>query len=233
MSPREQDELDFANTNASVPVREGDPDKWLADHNRHKPPRPHVRPLPDRRGSSSRTEGGGRSETSGYSSSFGTEPGSKPASLDPYLSEPTTHAKIGDPDSDDEVEVGSQGAQGARGEQPRNSEREHRSDVQEHDFGGESARSAGHGGHSRTRTDQSRQLNPNESRYESAARYAGSTSPSDRSYIMTSRFEHQVTADGEHIVLTGREGDLQRCEDEVSLLIDSLGAEEGAKCAHF
>lgn len=217
MSPREQDELDFANTNASVPVREGDPDKWLTDHNRHKATRPNVRPLPDRRGSSSRTEGGGRSETSGYSSSFGTEPGSKPASLDPYLSEPTTHAKIGDPDSDDEVEEDNQEARRMHGERPKDSDRELRSDVQEHDFGGESARSAGREGDRRTRTDQSRQLNPNESRYESAARDAGSTSPSDRSYIMTSRFEHQVTADGEHIVLTGREGELQRCEDEVSL----------------
>ncbi|TKA54005.1 hypothetical protein B0A53_03287 [Rhodotorula sp. CCFEE 5036] len=188
MSPREQDELDFANANASVPAREGDSDKWLTDHNRHNATRPHVRPLPDRRGSSSRTEGGGRSETSGYSSSFGTEPGSKPASLDPYLSEPTTHAKIGDPDSDDEVEEDNQGAQGMHGEQQsKDRHREHRSDVQEHDFGGESARSAGHEGDRRTRTDQSRQLNPNESRYE---------------------------RDGEHIVLTGREGELQRCEDE-------------------
>jgi hypothetical protein len=230
MSPREQDELDFANANASVPAREGDSDKWLTDHNRHNATRPHVRPLPDRRGSSSRTEGGGRSETSGYSSSFGTEPGSKPASLDPYLSEPTTHAKIGDPDSDDEVEEDNQGAQGMHGEQQsKDRHREHRSDVQEHDFGGESARSAGHEGDRRTRTDQSRQLNPNESRYESAARDAGSASPSDRSYIMTSRFEHQVTGDGEHIVLTGREGELQRCEDEVSLL-NRLAWDGGPKC---
>lgn len=227
MSPREQDELDFATNNGSVPAQEGDSEKWLTDHSGHKATRPNVRPLPDRRGSSSRTEGGGRSETSGYSSSFGTEPGSKPASLDPYLSEPTTHAKIGDPDSDDEVEKGNQRAQGMQGGQSKDNDRRPRSDVQEHDFG-EGPRSAGREGDRRTRTDQSRQLNPNESRYESAARQAGSTTPSDQSYIMTSRFEHQVTADGEHIVLTGREGELQRCEDEVSLSSHSDRVEDAS-----
>lgn len=34
-------------------------------------------------------------------------------------------------------------------------------------------------------------------------------------YVLTTRFEHAATADGDFI-LTGRDGKLQRCEDEVS-----------------
>lgn len=38
---------------------------------------------------------------------------------------------------------------------------------------------------------------------------------SERQYAFTSRFEHETTADGEHLVITGREGKITRCEDEV------------------
>ena len=37
----------------------------------------------------------------------------------------------------------------------------------------------------------------------------------EESYFLTARFEHAATADGDYI-LTGRDGNLQKCEDEVS-----------------
>lgn len=39
---------------------------------------------------------------------------------------------------------------------------------------------------------------------------------------LTTRFEHSVGEDGTHLVLTGRDGELQRCEDEVRLCVPSL-----------
>ncbi|BGP57501.1 hypothetical protein JCM8202v2_005145 [Rhodotorula sphaerocarpa] len=208
-SPREQDEegLDFGTQSFSVPIRDagramkqgGMADTKSATSKRS---RPDIRPLPDRGNSSDLTEGGGRSETSGYSS-FETQSDAKPPSLDPFLPEPTTHAKIGDPDSDDDAPMEGLSS-GRAGSGPR-------SDVQEHDF---EEGTTGLGLSSTRRTGASRMLNPNETRYENAARGAGSTAGSNQSYVMTSRFEHKVTDDGEHLILTGREGELQRCEDE-------------------
>lgn len=81
---------------------------------------------------------------------------SKPASLDPYLDQPTTHEKYDD------------------------------------DRGG-----GGQGDTASTTQD-------------------GSMS-SDKLFHMTTRFEHKVGDDGEHLVVTGRNAQIQRCEDEVSL----------------
>lgn len=44
---------------------------------------------------------------------------------------------------------------------------------------------------------------------------SGST---EKPLILTTRFEHEVTDSGESLVLTGREGHLERCEDEVRFL---------------
>lgn len=44
---------------------------------------------------------------------------------------------------------------------------------------------------------------------------SGSSVVSNLEQLMTVRFEHQETDDG-HMIITGHEGQLQRCEDEVS-----------------
>lgn len=76
--------------------------------------------------------------------------GSKPASLDPYLDQPTTHARY----QDNEI--------------------------------------------------------------EKASTAGGESLSSDKLFHMTTRFEHKVGEDGEHLVVTGRNAQIQRCEDEVS-----------------
>lgn len=43
-----------------------------------------------------------------------------------------------------------------------------------------------------------------------------SKNPSSNSYPLTTRFSHTVTVDGSNLVVTGRDGKLERCEDEVS-----------------
>ncbi|BGP34373.1 hypothetical protein JCM10296v2_006192 [Rhodotorula toruloides] len=134
------------------------------------------------RRTSSRTEGAASSTESPGASDV------KPPSLDPYLSAPTTHAKIGDPDSDEEDD----------GEdEVHNAETE--SNVQQRDFGDET--NDGRGG----------RLQTSAPREEGGSSYTGG---SDKPMLMTSRFEHQVTEDGQILVLTGREGQLERCEDE-------------------
>lgn len=49
-----------------------------------------------------------------------------------------------------------------------------------------------------------------------------SDNPSPTSYPLTTRFSHTVTVDGSNLVVTGRDGKLERCEDEVSDLLLSL-----------
>lgn len=49
-----------------------------------------------------------------------------------------------------------------------------------------------------------------------SASRAGTASVASLQYL-TTRFEHTVGEDGTHLVLTGRDGELQRCEDEVLL----------------
>ncbi|BGP26717.1 hypothetical protein JCM10295v2_005674 [Rhodotorula toruloides] len=134
------------------------------------------------RRSSSLTEGAASNAESPAASEV------KPPSLDPYLSEPTTHAKVGDPDSDDEED--------GEGD-VHNAETE--SNVQQRDFGDET--NGGRSGRVQTSTP----------RDEGGSSYTGG---SDKPMLMTSRFEHRVTEDGQILVLTGREGQLERCEDE-------------------
>lgn len=47
---------------------------------------------------------------------------------------------------------------------------------------------------------------------------SGNDTPTDTNesinLVMTSRFEHKIGDDGQHLILTGREGPLQNCEDE-------------------
>lgn len=77
--------------------------------------------------------------------------GAKPASLDPFLSEPTTHARAEVPEA--EAEEGASSAGGSR--------------------------------------------------------------QSDLQLFMSERFEHQEGEDGDHYIVTGRNGQIERCEDEV------------------
>ncbi|BGP50676.1 hypothetical protein JCM10450v2_006601 [Rhodotorula kratochvilovae] len=175
------------------------------------PPRPHPhshlsndgsrstssaggdRPCGPRR-TSSRTEGGDSGQTLGTPSSHASSD-HKPPSLDPFLPEPTTHAKIGDPDSDDEVY--DEGASHSRGGE---------SMVQEQDF-------AESGALSHERSHQSSQEEKERDGGSASTSMTGGSAGS-RPLHMTSRFEHQVGQDGQHLVLTGREGLLERCEDE-------------------
>lgn len=154
------------------------------------------RPVLDRRNSSGKTPtandvAAGKDPSTPSPAASSTE---NPPSLDPYLPEPTTHAKIGDPDSDDE---GSQDGD----------KRDRMSQVQERDFadkdGTGGKRPAGHA-----------RDNVGDDSQETQSRSASSAS--SRPLILTSRFEHQVTDDGEILILTGREGQLMNCEDEVS-----------------
>lgn len=162
---------------------------------------PVERPNLQRRNSSSQTPTGPETNGNGRHSRRPPSHASsqeKPESLDPYLPEPTTHAKIGDPDSDDE------GA--AEKEEVKESSR-----VQEHDFGDEADSGA------RMRPVKTK-VNFDEREPASTETPSRSSSASSRPLILTSRFEHQVTEDGEILILTGREGQLMTCEDEVSLL---------------
>ncbi|GAA5912180.1 uncharacterized protein JCM6883_000588 [Sporobolomyces salmoneus] len=153
-----------------------------------------TRPPLERRNSSGRTqtnnvEGQNHEEADSPPSSSV----SKPRSLDPYLSEPTTHAKIGDPDTDEE------------GSQEGSKNLEDLSQVQERDFGDEETKGE----------PQPIEEPHNHAELESLETKSRSTSAaSSRPLILTSRFEHQVTEDGEILILTGREGQLMRCEDE-------------------
>ncbi|GAA5836366.1 hypothetical protein JCM9279_000365 [Rhodotorula babjevae] len=142
---------------------------------------------PRRRSSRTENGGGGSQQTVGTPSSH-TSSDLKPASLDPFLSEPTTHAKIGDPDSDDD-EYDHEDDSG-----------EPSSKVQEQDFGDP--------------TSTRRTKSPEPRSAPLSTTLTGDSSGSDRPILMTSRFEHTVTADGQHLVITGREGALERCEDE-------------------
>ena len=45
---------------------------------------------------------------------------------------------------------------------------------------------------------------------------ATDTLPSEGAFQFSSRFEHQIDEAGQHLIITGRDGVLQKCEDEVS-----------------
>ncbi|GAA5917845.1 hypothetical protein JCM5296_005723 [Sporobolomyces johnsonii] len=121
----------------------------------------------------------------------------KPPSLDPFLSERTTHAKEGDPDSDEEV----------LGEEDDAAESV--SNVQVRDFAGGDKDSGGR----RTQGDQPKGVEGVLSDRASTSR-TGESSAGSKPIVMTSRFEHQISDDGAILVLTGREGELMNCEDE-------------------
>ncbi|GAA5932099.1 uncharacterized protein JCM15063_001119 [Sporobolomyces koalae] len=163
------------------------------------------RPSPPRRNSSGQTPTGAIDTTGDKDSTSSRNASDHPsslASLDPYLPEPTTHAKLGDPDSEaedapDDTEIC---------DQKRATRLEQSSDVQERDF----ADKAAFGAEMRpvgTKVNLPR---------EAASTDTGSRSSatSNRPLILTSRFEHQITEDGKVVVLTGREGQLLTCEDE-------------------
>lgn len=157
------------------------------------------RPNLQRRNSSSQTPTGPESNGNGRHSHRSPSHASsqdKPESLDPYLPEPTTHARIGDPDSDDEEAV-------------EKEEIKQSSQVQEHDFGDE-------GDNGAKMRPVKNKVNYDEREPASTETPSRSSSASSRPLILTSRFEHQVTEDGEILILTGREGQLMTCEDEVS-----------------
>jgi hypothetical protein len=152
----------------------------------------------DRRNSSGRTPTANGDNLSVENPDSSPAPSSvePPPSLDPYLSEPTTHAKIGDPDSDEEGE---------------DEEAKAASRVQERDFG-----AVDETGKPRP-VDNTRNEQNEEDSMETHSR--STSSASSRPLILTSRFEHQVTEGGEILILTGREGQLMTCEDEVSRTI--------------
>lgn len=155
------------------------------------------RPNLQRRNSSSQTPTGPESNGNGRHSHRSPSHASsqdKPESLDPYLPEPTTHARIGDPDSDDEEAV-------------EKEEIKQSSQVQEHDFGDE-------GDNGAKMRPVKNKVNYDEREPASTETPSRSSSASSRPLILTSRFEHQVTEDGEILILTGREGQLMTCEDE-------------------
>lgn len=45
----------------------------------------------------------------------------------------------------------------------------------------------------------------------------GKSSVNSDKLLMTTRFEHEVGENGENFVITGRHGQIEQCEDEVSL----------------
>ncbi|GAA5911258.1 hypothetical protein JCM6882_004078 [Rhodosporidiobolus microsporus] len=149
------------------------------------------------RGSSSRTAGA-RSGASGGSRDAPSQVSSdaKPPSLDPFLSEPTTHAKHDDPPSSDEEE---------RGGLDDDDVDDAASQVQEHDFVEDDVERL-------RRKQQEEQEGGNRVAAEGAS--TSMTGASDKPLLMTTRFEHQITEGGDILVLTGREGELERCEDE-------------------
>ncbi|GAA6008926.1 uncharacterized protein JCM10292_006565 [Rhodotorula paludigena] len=172
---------------------------------------------PGARRFSSRTEGDGSTERAGSSPSSSEQ---KPPSLDPFLPEPTTHAKIDDPSSD-EGEMDDDGLH----------EREGESEVEERDFGDEEAPK------SPPEPPQADPASlrppappapPGQPSQREARRSAGPSSSrtgiSEMPMLMTSRFEHKVDEAGGVYVLTGREGHLERCEDEP---IHAPGAVQG------
>ncbi|BGP13468.1 hypothetical protein JCM10213v2_001388 [Rhodosporidiobolus nylandii] len=127
----------------------------------------------------------------------------KPRSLDDFLEEPTTHAKHGEPGSDDEEREGVDEREG-EGEELKAADEaaadaaETGSNVQVHDFVGEEQAAQKEGGN----------------RIAAYGAVSSVTGASDKPLLMTSRFEHQIADDGNILVLTGREGQLERCEDE-------------------
>ncbi|GAA6061898.1 hypothetical protein JCM10212_004716 [Sporobolomyces blumeae] len=149
-----------------------------------------ARPSLPRRNSSDATRTGreGEEEPSGGSTSSPAPSDDKPASLDPYLPEPTTHAKIGDPDSDEE---------GGDDDEVKAA-----SVVQEHDFAEDPSKGTG--------------MRPKKvvGELESKNTPSRASSAESKPLILTARFEHQVTEGGEILILTGREGQLMQCEDE-------------------
>ncbi|GAA5993889.1 hypothetical protein JCM5350_001586 [Sporobolomyces pararoseus] len=154
------------------------------------PERPHL----DRRNSSGKTPTtNDQTSTVQQHQPSSAASSEEPPSLDPFLPEPTTHAKIGDPDSDEEGE-GDNEVNGA-------------SRVQERDFG-----DGGIKGDVSRPTDSSKKQQVDDTSLETTSR--STSSASSRPLILTSRFEHQVTDDGEILILTGREGQLMTCEDE-------------------
>ncbi|GAA5877871.1 hypothetical protein JCM1840_002929 [Sporobolomyces johnsonii] len=156
------------------------------------------RPGMSHRGSSGKTQrGAGERATQALSSPSLTESDPKPPSLDPFLSERTTHAKEGDPDSDEEVLDEEDNAA------------ESVSNVQVRDFAGGDEESSGR----RTQGDQAKGVEGVLSDRESTSR-TGDSSAGSKPIVMTSRFEHQISDDGAILVLTGREGELMNCEDE-------------------
>lgn len=50
---------------------------------------------------------------------------------------------------------------------------------------------------------------------ELASSATGETMSSDRAFLMSTRFEHQEGEDGEHLVITGRNGQIETCAEEV------------------
>jgi hypothetical protein len=51
---------------------------------------------------------------------------------------------------------------------------------------------------------------------------ASSAGGSDVQLFLSERFEHQEGEDGDHYIVTGRNGQIERCEDEVSRPLDSF-----------
>ncbi|GAA5980690.1 hypothetical protein JCM11641_000177 [Rhodosporidiobolus odoratus] len=139
------------------------------------------------------TEGGAESPAADSETTHGSKATKQtlseqpPPSLDDALPEPTTHAKVGDPEQSDEVEVGD--------------DDERQSNVQVHDF---------------IEEDEENREVQKEGGNRIAAEGASTsyTGGSEKPLLMTTRFEHQISDGGEILVLTGREGQLERCEDE-------------------
>ncbi|GAA6022377.1 hypothetical protein JCM10207_004744 [Rhodosporidiobolus poonsookiae] len=152
------------------------------------------RPAGALRRESSRTQGVRSPSSQGAAVSSHGSSDQKPPSLDPFLPEPTTHAKHGDVDSDEEEREGLDDDDGVASDAD--------SQVQVQDFGAKEAK----------RDQEERAEGGNRvAREGNSTSYTGG---SEKPLLMTTRFEHQITEDGEILVLTGREGQLERCEDE-------------------
>ncbi|KAM0747420.1 hypothetical protein T439DRAFT_329151 [Meredithblackwellia eburnea MCA 4105] len=109
-------------------------------------------------------------------------------SLDPFLSEPTMQARK-------EAEQAAVAAPNAAA-----------------GFGGASARPAGLPGTPLAGDDKTEAPSPGDQ--SSTTGLGGGTSVQGGDFIMTTRFEHAETKEGGIWVLTGRDGKLERCEDE-------------------
>ncbi|GAA5866364.1 hypothetical protein JCM8547_000754 [Rhodosporidiobolus lusitaniae] len=163
-----------------------------SDDGRSGPERPGVTP----RRSSDKTEQGRRRRRSRTSkTSSQTSSKQKPPSLDDLLPDPPSQAKQGGSDSDEANEAASR----------RQKQGSKRNDVEVQDFADEEA------DYAERRKDV---LQDGERVVKAAGDASTNTFSSEKPLLMTTRFEHQMTDDGEILVLTGRDGELERCEDE-------------------